>query len=372
MKKFFHIIFSMIIIFTLANTYVYAENEITVKLNGTKIPFDQSPIIRNDRTLVPMRAIFEAMGCEVEWDRENQRITATKDNFVIEMMIGYETMRVTDYSNGSAYEHTLSVDVPPQIVNDRTLVPLRAISESMGADVDWNGLTHTVTITYNETLSNNPYINVCPHANTMEVVMIDDRTFVDTGSALTHEVTDTMGTYCEDCREYIREYKKVSEQNHTFEKNVCTECGYKRSTDSNGNSEYTELRNAELFNQYGDSSSSNCQISAKTLGFTINVSKRANSNLNVGDKTKMCAEYNLDGKYNRLTAKIKGSLNAAYMNIYADDKLVVKTELMVGEKDIDINLSGVKILKFEAYDNVSATLYGAYSKIYIYDCKLWY
>jgi len=113
--------------------------KVKVFLNGKRIRFDQPPIIQNGRTLVPLRAIFEAMNATVSWDDKTKTVTAKKGDTTIVMTIGNKTMK----KNGVAIE----LDVPPQIVNGRTLVPARAVAESFGAKVDWDGSTRTVTIT---------------------------------------------------------------------------------------------------------------------------------------------------------------------------------------------------------------------------------
>ncbi|MCL2838657.1 MAG: WG repeat-containing protein [Oscillospiraceae bacterium] len=112
---------------------------ISVTLNGTTIQFDQPPIMQDGRTLVPLRAIFEALGADVEWDGVFQMVTATRGDTVVRLQIGNAVMTV----NGE----NIPLDVPAQIVNDRTLVPARAIAESFGADVQWDGAMQTVIIT---------------------------------------------------------------------------------------------------------------------------------------------------------------------------------------------------------------------------------
>lgn len=117
---------------------VSSKGDIKVLFNGKPIAFDQAPIIENDRTLVPMRAVFEALGTEVNWDGKNRRVTAKGGDTTVTMTIGSKTMSINS--------HALSLDVAPKIVNSRTLVPLRAVSEAFKADVKWDGATKTVTI----------------------------------------------------------------------------------------------------------------------------------------------------------------------------------------------------------------------------------
>ena len=115
---------------------------IRVTLNGVEIPFDQPPIMYNDRTLVPLRAICEALGATVYWNDDTQTVTAEKGDITIKFTIGaYEF-----YKNG----FSILLDVPGMIVNGRTLVPIRAISEALNCTVEWDDRTETVYILYNE------------------------------------------------------------------------------------------------------------------------------------------------------------------------------------------------------------------------------
>lgn len=97
--------------------------------------------LENDRTLVPMRVIFEALGAQVAWDGDTQTVTATK---------GGKTMRLElDKNEMYLDDATVWLDTPPRLIEERTLVPLRAVSESFGADVLWDGDTQRITITWN-------------------------------------------------------------------------------------------------------------------------------------------------------------------------------------------------------------------------------
>jgi len=111
----------------------------TVILDNQQLSFDVSPTIENGRTLAPLRAIFEALGADVDWDGQTRTVTAIKDNAQIKLQIGFTTA----YKNGSPVQ----LDVPAKIINDRTLVPLRFVSEALGAKFDWYGPTQTITIT---------------------------------------------------------------------------------------------------------------------------------------------------------------------------------------------------------------------------------
>ncbi len=107
-----------------------------INLNGKYLDFDG--VIRGDRTLVPMREIVEGLGGTVEWNGENQTVHAVIDGAEISLKINSDIMAV------NARETAL--DVPAQIINDKTMLPLRAVAEAVGAQVDWDGQIRCVYI----------------------------------------------------------------------------------------------------------------------------------------------------------------------------------------------------------------------------------
>ncbi|MGN0149453.1 MAG: serpin family protein [Clostridia bacterium] len=155
MKKLLSIILSAVMLLVSVPAIADADSEIKVFADGKQLEFDVQPIIENDRTLVPMRAIFEALGAEVSWDEEKQLIIAVKKTSEntqtnIEITIGESvmkksTMKSTDISDTE--DTVVALDVPARIVNDRTLIPLRAVSEAFDCDVQWDGEARTVTVT---------------------------------------------------------------------------------------------------------------------------------------------------------------------------------------------------------------------------------
>lgn len=125
----------------------FAADDITVKLDGLNINFDVAPVIENDRTLVPLRAIFEALGASVYWDGEEQTVISAKDNRTCTFQIGNANMFVTTATGAGSDTVIKSLDVPAKIKDDRTLIPLRAVSEAYECSVAWDEATRTVTIT---------------------------------------------------------------------------------------------------------------------------------------------------------------------------------------------------------------------------------
>ena len=136
MKKFITLLVAAIISMSVS---AMAADDIKVYVNGEQVEFDVKPVIENERTLVPMRAIFEALGAEVDWNQETETVSATR---------GSDTVRITINSNQLFKNNkAVELDVPAKIIDERTLVPVRAISESFDADVQWDGATQTVNIT---------------------------------------------------------------------------------------------------------------------------------------------------------------------------------------------------------------------------------
>lgn len=110
-------------------------------MNGRPLVCDVPPTIKNDRVLVPLRAIFEALGCDVAYDEEfdGAYVYASKDKELIVHKIGSDSIFV----NGD----TVPMDVGSEINSGRTLIPLRAVSEALGCDVSWNPEEYSVSVT---------------------------------------------------------------------------------------------------------------------------------------------------------------------------------------------------------------------------------
>ena len=149
MKKFKIFLLIICVLFSMT---CYAS-DIDVQINNKSILFDVLPIIQNNRTLVPMRKIFEELGCDVEWLAESQTIIATKNSKVIALQIGKNAIVISDIELQKSF--VIEIDVAPVIYYDRTLVPIRVISECLGHSVDWDNETNTVIITTYDKIKKN-------------------------------------------------------------------------------------------------------------------------------------------------------------------------------------------------------------------------
>jgi predicted secreted protein len=117
--------------------------QVKVQLDGKALDFDVPPLIEEGRTLVPLRALFEALGAEVIWNPETRQVTAQKEGLALELTVGSSEA----YWKGPKDGHVVSLEVPPRIIGGRVLVPLRFVSEALGGRVDWDEATRTVRIT---------------------------------------------------------------------------------------------------------------------------------------------------------------------------------------------------------------------------------
>jgi len=122
------------------NNALLVISQLPVYVNGKRIYFDVSPRNENGRVLTPARQLFEALDAQVEWNEEKQTVYITRGKSKIELPIGKKTARV----NGKA----VTLDVPAKIVDGRTLVPVRFVSQSLGAKVKWDSARQAVVISY--------------------------------------------------------------------------------------------------------------------------------------------------------------------------------------------------------------------------------
>jgi uncharacterized repeat protein (TIGR02543 family) len=114
-------------------------------VNGISKTLDSPPVIKNGRTLVPIRAVIEALGGSVGWDGTARKATVTLGSTTIELWIGNSAARVNSISTRI---DSTNLKVVPEIINGRTMLPLRFVSENLGCSVLWADATKTITITY--------------------------------------------------------------------------------------------------------------------------------------------------------------------------------------------------------------------------------
>ncbi|MCW1309745.1 MAG: stalk domain-containing protein, partial [Candidatus Nanoarchaeia archaeon] len=129
--------YPIIIIMHIGNT-IFTVNDIIKVL-------DSPPIIKNNRTLVPIRVVVEALGGTIYWDSFLKKVTVLLKNNIVELWIGKSIAKINGIS--------VPIDpnnpkVVPEIINSRTMIPLRFVVESLGCNVQWDDNTQTITIIY--------------------------------------------------------------------------------------------------------------------------------------------------------------------------------------------------------------------------------
>jgi len=168
MKKILSVVLVLVLSFAIVPAIaVYASGEITVTIDGVPVEFEgQQPVIVSNRTLVPVRGVFEEMGFAVIWNNEARQAMLMNGRYIVVLTIGSDVFTV----NGAS--HTL--DVPAQIIGGRTMIPLRAVLERVGYNLDWDGNTQTVIITDLTANANQPRV-----ATESSSIILPDRRLTD-------------------------------------------------------------------------------------------------------------------------------------------------------------------------------------------------
>ncbi|MPM18236.1 hypothetical protein SDC9_64642 [bioreactor metagenome] len=121
---------------SIENVDVIPVENVLFKKGNAK--FDTPPVIKEGRTLIPVRAVSEALGAKVEYDDVEKIVTITKDEKVVVFSLTEGTVTVN--------EETVEIDVPAEVMNNRTMVPLRFIAEQLELSVEWDQETQTINI----------------------------------------------------------------------------------------------------------------------------------------------------------------------------------------------------------------------------------
>lgn len=137
MKK-IGLLISLFLVLSFASFPVFSESSIKVNVNGSNLEMNESPVIINGRTLVPLRVIFQALGVTPVWDNDTKTVIVKSETVNMSLTIGSKTAFVNNKS--------VPLEVPGTLVNGSTMVPVRFIAETFGATVGWQSETKTVMI----------------------------------------------------------------------------------------------------------------------------------------------------------------------------------------------------------------------------------
>jgi hypothetical protein len=125
-----------------------AAKKISVYVDGVKLNPLQAPTMIKGRTMLPMRAIFEAFNAQILWNQQTKTVTAIRNDIKVVLKVGSKTATVNNQS--------VALDVPAQLLSGTTMVPVRFVSETLGAEVYWNQQTQTVNIVTSKPVPTNP------------------------------------------------------------------------------------------------------------------------------------------------------------------------------------------------------------------------
>ena len=135
----------LIMLIILSTAAIAKEEPIKIFVKKRIIPSDQAPIIKNSRVLVPIRVVAEQLGADVSYDSGEKRVNINKDEISMTLVIGDDTIWYSDKEKAGP----VAIDVPAEIQNGRTMVPLRAVAELFDMNVKWDGKKRAVYIDNN-------------------------------------------------------------------------------------------------------------------------------------------------------------------------------------------------------------------------------
>ncbi len=120
--------------------HAYDAKEVKIEIDGKElVPQDMPAVIIDGRTMLPMRLIAQELGCEVVWNADAQQVYVVNDAYTVVFGINQKT----GYQNGTEF----TMDVPPMIINDRTMLPVRALAQALDLNITWDDPNRTVSIT---------------------------------------------------------------------------------------------------------------------------------------------------------------------------------------------------------------------------------
>lgn len=176
-------------ILSLVPTVAFAHPRVSITYNGVPVQTDVDPIIKDDRTFVPLRFLSEAMGYKVSWENNTRTAVVEKDG-QIRLVIGNKTASVRGKNK--------ELDVAPFIEGERTMVPLRFVSENLGARVFWDQETYTVMLMSAEARK----VNITDEPSLLtgrdlSSLAAEDRTYLEAFDANQRELASLLKTFRE-------------------------------------------------------------------------------------------------------------------------------------------------------------------------------
>lgn len=160
---------------------VSAATPIKITIDGVQLTTDQAPVMSANRTMVPLRGVFEALDAKVLWKQSTKTVTAMKDGTTIVLPLGSRTATI----NGKS----ITLDVPAKSIKGRTVVPLRFVSEALGEKVGWNSSTKTVSITTTNSKPTTPTTPTTPSTSISPVPYVNTKVVGQQGNGNDLEIS---------------------------------------------------------------------------------------------------------------------------------------------------------------------------------------
>ena len=157
----------VLVILTIGIAANAQSDSVSVFVDGQQVIFDVQPQTINDRTLVPIRAIFEKMGAYVDWDEASRTAICTKDGTTVKMTIDSTIMYIDNAP--------VQMDVTPVVIDGRTLAPARYVAEAYGANVLWSETKRNVVICTDGIYAYADYPDIPDLGNCYNIPIIESR-----------------------------------------------------------------------------------------------------------------------------------------------------------------------------------------------------
>lgn len=170
--------------------HAYNAKEIVVQIDGKKMtPKDMPAVAIDDRTMLPMRQIAQELGCEVVWNEAAQQVYVVNDDYTLV----FEINKTTGYKNGKEF----TMDVPPLIVNDRTMLPVRALATALDLNITWDDPSRTVSISTKGETTKPPTTPTTPNTNYVTLNKVEVPASKTAGQTFTIQANGAIPSYKE-------------------------------------------------------------------------------------------------------------------------------------------------------------------------------
>lgn len=216
MKKCLSMLMAAAVLLSSMAVPISANDEIKLVAFGSRVECDQPPVVVEGRTLVPLRAAAEAVGAEVNWNGETKTVHIKSSSSRLQLTIGADQMALINEAENNSVS-LIPLDVSAQIINDRTMLPVRAVAEGLKLNVDWDADTKTVSISANDDSSlednaENSIEETTGNAAASEETTIDapSENTTETATSSTRILSSTQSDYSKNSKQKTIAEEKIT------------------------------------------------------------------------------------------------------------------------------------------------------------------